>query len=67
MNEQEAPVLHLVTLAEAAERIGKSPKTVNNWIHSGRLGGKEGLCYVVSRPMIDWPLFERAFVRRANP
>ncbi len=56
---------HLITIAEAASRIGRSKGTVQNWIYSGRLRGAQGLCYVNNRPAIDWPLFQAAFVKRA--
>lgn len=59
-----APPQQLVTLAEAAQRIGRNKRTVQNWIYDGRLRGPQGLCYVNGRPAIDWPLFEAAFIKR---
>jgi hypothetical protein len=54
-----------VSLEEAATRAHLKIKTLRNWISTRRLGGAQGLVYVGSRPVIDWPLFEKAFVRRA--
>jgi excisionase family DNA binding protein len=29
------------TSAEAAERLGKTPRTIRNWVKAGRLSGQE--------------------------
>lgn len=55
----------LITVQEAAMRIARQKKTLHNWISEGKLRGDQGLCYVMGRPMIDWPRFQAAFVKRA--
>jgi hypothetical protein len=59
----------LITIEEAARRIGRQKKTLQNWIYNGTLRGENGLCYVGPpdhrRPMIDWHLFAQAFIQRA--
>lgn len=34
------PSLYMLTVAEAADRVGKDPETVRRWIRSGRLRAK---------------------------
>jgi hypothetical protein len=55
----------LITVGEAARRIGRSKKTLMNWIYDRRLRGENGLYYVAGRPMVDWAVFERAFIQKA--
>jgi len=56
---------YYITPEEAGRRIGRKAKTILNWIHIGKLGGAQGLCYVAGRPVIDWQMFEAAFIKRA--
>ncbi len=46
-----------LSIAEAAARAKISRKTFYNWISSGRLGPKEGLCRFGRRVLINWPVF----------
>lgn len=67
--EVERPDLrNLISLDEAARRIGVRKNTLYNWISSGKLGAEQGLCTigVGRRRMIDWPLFQTAMVRRSE-
>ena len=63
---QQPTARNLVTLAEAARRIGRNKRTVQNWIYNGTLRAGQGLCRVNGRPAIDWPLFEAAFIHRGE-
>ncbi len=68
-NDRSTFPQQLITFDEAARRIGRQKKTLQNWVYNGTLRGLNGLCYVGppnhQRPMIDWSLFASAFIRRA--
>lgn len=36
-SEARRTILYMLTVAEAADRVGKDPETVRRWIRSGRL------------------------------
>jgi len=55
-----------VTIGEAARRVGRAKKTLQNWIADGKLRGAQGLYYLNGRPMIEWAIFEAAFLRKAG-
>jgi hypothetical protein len=63
--ESEKNTLDLVSLMVAGKRIGRTAKTLRNWMTEGKLRGDHGLYYVNNRPMIDWPVFAVAFIKRA--
>jgi hypothetical protein len=63
--ESEKNTLDLVSLMVAGKRVGRTAKTLRNWMTEGKLRGSQGLCYVNHKPMIDWPMFAEAFIKRA--
>lgn len=50
----------LISVAEAARRIGYKPKTIYCWIEKGRLGHEHGLRTVGNRHRIEWWEFKTA-------
>jgi len=55
-----------VTLKAAAARVGLSVKTLSNHVSDGRLTSLEGLRYVAGRRIIEWSVFEKAYVRTSR-
>lgn len=53
-----------VTVPEAAKRIRRAPMTLYHWISEGKLNSKTGLRRVQGQPLIEWPVFERAFIEK---
>ena len=53
-----------VTVPEAAKRIRRAPMTLYHWISEGKLNSKTGLRRVQGQPLIDWSVFEAAFVEK---
>lgn len=60
----DAPSDYYVTVAEAARRSGRKPKTLLNWIYTGKLGSCQGLCRIMGEPIIHWATFEAAMIKR---
>src|SRR5271168_1806830 len=50
--------LVIVTIDEAARRIGCRPKTLYNWIALEKLTEKQGLRRIGRRCRIDWTIFK---------
>jgi excisionase family DNA binding protein len=50
----------LISVEEAARRIGYKRKTIYCWIEKGRLGREQGLRSVGNRHRIDWWTFREA-------
>jgi hypothetical protein len=67
MNVIVSPIPHhLITLTEAAERIGRKKKTIQNWISEGKVRGAQGLWYSAGRPMLDWDVFSVWTFKKAD-
>lgn len=64
MEPAQEPAKVYLTLEEAARRISMKVNTLRNWIYMGRLTAANGLVRIGGSWRIDWPLFERTFVRR---
>jgi hypothetical protein len=63
ISDFEPEAEELISVAEAAKRIGLKPKTLYCWIESARLRPEHGLRHFGSRKLIDWAIFKACLDR----
>lgn len=63
-NAAELDASKYLTISEAAKRIRRAPVTLSHWIAQGKLRAETGLRHCQGRPLIEWSVFEAAFVER---